>query len=111
MKQLLLSILLISLSGALRAQSSAEVVAGKISNKMKDSLSLTDVQKDSIYANSVRLHAERDSVIKTHWNSGQLQSLLDELERRRDDAYQAIINDFQKYRKYRYYKDILVSNN
>ncbi len=55
------SLLFVAIS--VSAQSPAEQLAGKIAQKMKDSLSLTEPQKEQIYSINMQLHNQKQEKV------------------------------------------------
>jgi len=110
-KHLLLSIVLGAITIALKAQNSqAENLAQKIAQKMKDSLSLSDVQKSQIYAINMQLHHQKMEIRSQYTEHDVLRHYLQMVENKRDSLYRSVLPE-AKYSVYKEKKRNLVSNN
>jgi hypothetical protein len=109
--KLFLMLLLLSTASILKAQSSpGEQLAGKIAQKLKDSLSLTTTQQEGVYAANMRLHNLKMTLRQQHLSADALRVQFQKVENTRDSLYQRVLtaNQFQQYRQK---KKNLVNNN
>ena len=89
---------------------SGEALAGSIAQKMKDSLALTSMQKDSIYAINLRLLEQKTTVRQQYTDSIALQYQLQRVERLRDSLYRPVLGE-DKYPLYKIKKRNLLTAN
>lgn len=101
--------MLISAWHAVHAQSPAEQVWARIAARMRDSLSLTNGQHDSIYSANMLLHAMKDSVRK-NFGSELWQQKIQLIENKRDSLYRIVLTP-QQYELYRVRKRNIISAN
>ena len=110
MKCLLILFALLSFSFANGQSSPATQVATKVSQKMKDSLLLTDAQKDLVYEINMQLHFQKANV----WGQSLSDSIrrveIQKVENTRDSLYKPVLSE-QQYQQYKQMKRNLVSNN
>lgn len=110
---ILLTILMIG-STSLRAQdatANANALAGKIANKMKDSLSLSTDQRNGIKAINLKLHEEKTAVRSRYINNRDSVGLyLQKVEYSRDTLYKTVLSP-EQYQLYKQNKRVLVSAN
>jgi hypothetical protein len=104
--------LLCSLQTGLWAQTTPmQQVAATQAQKMKDTLGLTAVQKDSIYAINLRLMEEKHQLRSQYaGDAALLRTKTQEVENTRDGRYQPILNT-QQYALYLQKKRNLLSSN
>ena len=100
--------LLLSLTG--QAQAPAEQVAEKIARKMKDSLGLTEQQKELIYGINVTIHNLKAAVWQRYNQRDSVRVHLQMIENRRDSLYRRVLTE-EKFGLYRLKKRYLVNNN
>lgn len=112
MRLLLLSIFITVAAIPAMAQTggSDTLVSGRIAQKMKDTLSLSAQQKDSIYAVNMHLAGQKGIVRQQYSNSDSLQYYIQRVERSRDSLYRGVIGE-EKYLLYKSKKRNLVNNN
>lgn len=113
MKKICLLLLLSSLLGAgnASAQSSVQTaLAERIAGKLKDSLSLSGAQKDSIYAINMLLSNQKNNLRSIYQNFDSLQFYTQQVEHTRDSLYRPVLGE-EKYLLYRQKKNNLVNNN
>lgn len=112
MKKLLIALLLlIAAESSMYAQSDdAEQVAQKIARKMKDSLQLTDQQKDQLYVINMELHNRKTVARQQHSTADALRNSLQRIENERDSLYKPVLTNDQ-FLLYRQKKRYLISNN
>jgi len=89
--------------------SGPEILAEKIAQRMKDTLSLTEAQKDQLYVINMQLHNEKLVARQTISNRDSLSAELQRVENKRDVLYQPILNT--KFELYLQKKRNLVNNN
>ncbi len=110
MKYFLFSILLISAyKGAVAQQTEGEKVSAYIAQKMKDSLRLSDAQKDSVYIINMQLQ-DKKSNSRRQYSTTELQGYFQSIENTRDSLYQIVL-PHDKYLLYKEKKNILISAN
>ncbi len=114
MKKIQYNILIIFLLNAFAAHSqttAAELQAFKIASRMKDSLGISVVQRDSIYAANLSLLSKNLAIWQQYNNSDSLiQVNLQRVENTRDSLYRIVFTE-QQYIQYRQKKTILLNNN
>ncbi|TXJ29019.1 MAG: hypothetical protein E6Q24_04905 [Chitinophagaceae bacterium] len=113
MKKIHLLLLVMSILGIehVSAQSSIQtVLAERIAGRLKDSLSLSLVQKDSIYAVNMLISNQKNSLRSIYQNLDSLQFHTQRVEHSRDSLYRRILGE-EKYLLYRQKKNNLVNNN
>ena len=114
MKQKLIILSLILTIGSATAnaqQSSSEALASRIAQKMKDSLFLTEAQRQSIYQVNLQLHNQKAAIWQQYNGSDSLISVnLQLLENTRDSLYRPIFSE-EQYVRYKEKKRSLISNN
>ena len=109
MKLILLLFFSFFLAGSVNAQSYATAVADRIAQRMKDSLSLSAGQKDSIYAVNIRLHNQKALLRQQYTSIDSLEYHTQLVERTRDSLYMRVLGD-EKYLLYKSKKRNLISN-
>ena len=111
MKLLVVTTFFLLIGIASKAQSAvAARISEKIAQRMKDSLSLTDQQKDSIYSVNILLNYKKGQLRKQYADMDLLQLHFQQVERLRDSLYKTILGD-EKYLLYKDKKRYLISNN
>lgn len=111
MKQMFISVFLSLFSNYCFSQTSpADVVAYNISVKMKDSLSLTDDQRQQVFQINLQINQQKSSIWRTYNNSDSMQLKLQLIENTRDSLYVPILNNYQ-YELYLLKKKNLVRAN
>lgn len=101
----------IALHGILNAQTTSEMLAEKISKKMKDTLSLSKAQTAQIYAINLRLSTQKALARKYYAGTDSAGYYIQRIERTRDSLYHTVITNEEKYNLYKKKKRNLVSNN
>jgi hypothetical protein len=111
MKIVLITTLMLLIGVASKAQSDvAARISEKIAQRMKDSLSLSEQQKDSIYSLNILLSNRKAEFRKQYTDIDSLQIHFQRVERLRDSLYKTILGD-EKYLLYKTKKRYLISNN
>lgn len=107
----ILTILLVSIiSFAAKAQNNqATLLADKIAQKMKDSLSLTAQQKSLLYQINMDLHQLKVAMRQQYSSPDSLQVKLQKIENRRDSLYRPVLTE-EQFLLYRQKKYNLVNN-
>lgn len=77
---------------------------------MKDSLLLSDKQKDSIYSLNIRLNNEKAQLRSQYADMDSLQYHTQRVEASRDSLYRTVLDE-EKYRLYKTKKRNLITNN
>jgi hypothetical protein len=110
-KILLIIMILLGASAAGKAQpgNAATALAAKIANKMRDSLSLTGVQRNQIYAINLQLHSQKQAVRQMAIPADSIAVKIQQVERTRDSLYKPITGP-AAYIIYKQKKRNLVSN-
>src|SRR5690242_18526872 len=81
--------------------SAAEVLAAKISKRMKDSLSLTDSLASLIYSINIQLHNQKSDAWQQYNYSDSLINIhLQTIENTRDSLYRNVLTE-EKYLLYK----------
>lgn len=111
MKIAFVTILFLFIGVASRAQSAAAIqVAGRIAQRMKDSLSLSDQQKDSIYSLNILLSNRKAELRQQYTNMDSLEHHFQLVESSRDSLYRIVLGE-EKYQLYKTRKRSLISSN
>lgn len=115
MKKSLILLLFLAAGKSIMAQDStqvspAEKLAQKIATKMKDSLGLTDQQKNEVYTINMNLHDQKAVIWKKYINRDSIQVHLQRIENTRDFQYQQVLPDV-KYSLYKQKKKEIVGGN
>lgn len=111
MKFLLMTIFFLVTTVTSKAQNSfATQIAEKIAQRMKDSLLLSDKQKDSIYSLNIRLNNEKAQLRSQYADMDSLQYHTQRVEASRDSLYRTVLDE-EKYRLYKTKKRNLITNN
>jgi hypothetical protein len=93
-----------------KAQSNSEIIANKIALKMKDTLQLTDNQKQQIYQINIQL-AKQKLALRSQYNQvDSLRMKTQTIENSRDYQYAEVLSSDQ-FNIYRQKKTNLVNNN
>jgi protein subunit release factor B len=86
-------------------------LAHNIANKMKDTLSLIENQKQNIYNINMQLHDQKQAMRAAHSsNPTVMATKIQEVEKTRDSLYSTILSSSQ-YIMYKVKKRNLISNN
>lgn len=113
MKKILIGLfiqLFISLSVSAQINS-AEAIANKIAQKMKDTLSLSEAQKEQVLTINKQLHQQKQAIWQQHNQGDSLITVhIQRIENTRDSLYKAILTD-EQFKIYRVKKRKLVNNN
>lgn len=109
-KYFLFIILLTSTNSALNAQNAGTALAGKIAQKMQDSLYLTDSVKQVIYTINIHLHEEKMRLRQVYTGKDSLNYYIQKTENTRDSLYHSVLKD-DKYLLYKSKKRLLVNAN
>ncbi len=107
MKRIVIGIL-IGLLLASNSQAQGNEVAAHIADRMKDTLSLANWQRDSIYQANLRLQAAKLAVRQLHFQADSIRKYTQRVENMRDSIYQPILREAQ-YQQYRQKKKHLIS--
>lgn len=86
---------------------SGSAFAEKVANRLRDSLGLSSVQRDSIYAINVRLLERSQAVRARNLSQGETQVALQLIENSRDSLYKRVIGT-EKFLLYKPKKIALV---
>jgi hypothetical protein len=87
-----------------------EMIAGKIAQKMKDTLILTSGQKDQIYTVNMQLAIAKNNVRQQYSNMDSIRVRIQRLENSRDSLYHPVLTENQ-FLLYQQNKRNLVNNN
>ena len=89
----------------------AIILAQKIAQKMKDSLGLTQIQKNRIFTVNMKLYSlKKDVRLKNQNNINVITQQIQNIEKTRDGLYKLILNIAQ-YENYKLKKSKLITNN
>lgn len=89
---------------------SADIVAQRIAQKMKDSLLLSEDQKTQIYNINLNLNNHKMLVRQQQISSDSLRLKIQQVENTRDSLYRPILTE-QQFLLYREKKKSLINNN
>lgn len=106
---LILSVVFLLAPGA-KAQTTAEFLADRIAQRLKDSLQLTQGQKDSLYQVNLALHNQKQAIRQQYTAMDSVRAKLQLVENMRDSLYRPVLTQGQ-YQLYRQRKRNLVSAN
>lgn len=110
MKIILNLFCLIFLANTIHAQSKAGEVSAKIAQKMKDSLQLTEGQREQIYRINMQIAEEKAAVRTRYAGSDSLRLKIQTVENSRDGLYSTVLSA-EKYQLYLRKKTSIVNNN
>ncbi|HEX2844925.1 MAG TPA: hypothetical protein VHN59_00140 [Chitinophagaceae bacterium] len=111
MKNIFLSVILLTITGtAFAQQSPAEEVAAKIANRMKDSLELTTTVRDQLYDVNLQLHSRKMAVRQQYTEPEALRQAIQQIENTRDSLYSTVLQNENKYFLYKQKKRNLIGN-
>lgn len=79
----------------IKAQSPAADLAGGISQRMKDSLNLSDSQRIALYVINMQLHNRKMNVRLQYTNGDSLQHYTQRVENTRDSLYENVLSPEQ----------------
>jgi hypothetical protein len=106
-----LMVMLLSTTSIVKAQSTpGERLAGKIAQKLKDSLSLTTSQQEGVYAVNMQLLSRKMALRQQNLSADSLRIQFQRVENTRDSLYQREMTADQ-FQQYRQKKKNLVNNN
>jgi 6-pyruvoyl-tetrahydropterin synthase len=88
----------------------AENLAKKIADRMKDSLALTEQQRNSIFDINMQLHNQKMEKRKHYANDPLLGNHLQKVENTRDSLYRAVLPE-DKFILYKKKRTNIVNNN
>jgi hypothetical protein len=109
MKIILTVLLLIGVMIVKGQSTPATTVANHIAQKMKDTLGLSDSQKEQLYQINMQLHEAKMAKRQQYAGSDSLRLRLQWVENTRDSLYRTVLNE-EKYQLYIEKKKTLVSN-
>ena len=108
-KGFILFILLCCIS-AVKAQTGPGVeVASRIADRMKDSLLLSNLQRDSVYAINLKLHTQKMAARQQYAEPEALRQAIQAVENARDSLYRPVLGE-EKFLLYQQKKRNLISN-
>lgn len=87
----------------------AAELAAKIADRMKDTLLLTTVQRDSVYQINLSLHEQKMAVRSQQSDSETMRQRFQEIENTRDGRYRTVLGE-EKFLLYKQKKRNLISN-
>jgi hypothetical protein len=85
-------------------------VANKIADKMKDSLGLSQEQRQQVFAINIRLFNYKAEARKRYQNRDSVEIAMQHIENRRDSLYRSLLTEHQ-LNLYKQKKRVLISNN
>ena len=88
----------------------AAVVAEKIVQRMKDSLSLTESQRSGIYSVNLQINTQKAAARQAYGGTDSLRIKIQQVENRRDSLYGPILTPAQ-FSQYKQKKQALISGN
>lgn len=103
-------LLVLFFKSELNAQSDiSSQLSARIADRLKDTLTLTTVQRDSIYQVNQKLALQKATVRQTV-TGDSLRVRIQKIENTRDSLYKPILGD-EKYLRYKSKKVTLLNNN
>ncbi len=109
MRKLFMFLFVIGIATNSHAQTMAEEIAGRIAKKMKDSLSLTETQRQQVYDINIRLTSQKQAARAASTDREIVGKELQRIENTRDGLYQPILGE-EKFGTYKMKKNNLVNN-
>jgi hypothetical protein len=109
-KALLILIVAVAGNTIASAQAPAQQIATKISQKMKDSLQLSEGQRLQVFDLNIEIANQKMTQRQLHANSDSLRYYLQRVENMRDSLYRPVLGE-EKYLLYKQKKTKLISNN
>jgi hypothetical protein len=109
MKYIFLLFIFLNSTASTKAQE-VKSVAEKISIKMRDSLSLTNSQKNQISLINFDLQSQKLAVRNQYRGLDTIQKKIQQIENKRDSLYRTVLTE-EKYQLYLQKKHTLVSSN
>lgn len=108
----ILIVTVLSINTVTSAQSSdySTQLSKRIADKLKDSLTLTAMQRDSIYAINQDIANQKKSIRKVVFSTDSLKQSFQRLEHQRDNMYLNVLGQ-EKYLLYKSKKAALLNNN
>lgn len=110
MKKFFLVVSCMLFSFLVNAQSPEVEVSKKITQKMKDTLTLSPNQTDSVYSINMYLHFLKATIRQNYQGTDSIQLYTQQVERTRDSLYRRIFTENQ-FLLYRQKKRNLINNN
>ena len=110
MKNIVIVFFILFLVESSKAQDGAMVLSDKIARKMKDSLSLSDSQKNQLYTINMQLVERKKALWVQYASRDSIAYYLQKIEGTRDSLYHTVLSD-DKYLLYKQKKSRLVNNN
>lgn len=107
---ILMLISCIMVSNMLIAQTPGSQLSNKISQKMKDTLSLTEQQRLTIYNLNMQIFNAKQTVRQAHAGSDSIGYFIQRIENKRDSLYKTVLTE-DKFLLYRQKKRNLLNNN
>lgn len=102
MRCILVTIVLVICSLMVKAQKNpAMEIAGKVAQRMTDTLALSDGQRLQVYDINIRLHEQKKAMRSQYAGNAQLTTKIQAVENTRDSLYRAILtqNQFILYKE------------
>ncbi|MGN6293478.1 MAG: hypothetical protein ACTHMV_12110 [Chitinophagaceae bacterium] len=104
----LLIVITLATNVVLCAQSSpSEQLAGRIADRMKDSLLLSSAQRSGIYTINMQLHEQKMNVRK-QYSQSEWTAFTQRIENTRDSLYHTVLADEELYQRYKAKKAALI---
>lgn len=110
MKRSLMILAAMALYFSASSQTTAESIAAKIAQKMKDSLSLSETQKSQLYSINMEITTQKAAMRQQYAGSDLLAVKIQQEENKRDSLYRPVLTE-QQYLLYRQKKRYLINNN
>lgn len=104
-----LVIVILFVSFSVKAQNNAQVFAGKVADRMKDSLHLSTQQRNTIYSVSIQLADRKLAVRQQFQQVDSIRYHMQRVENTRDSLYRNVLDE-QQYLLYKSKKMILLNN-
>ena len=109
--KVLMSFLLVVCAYGVKGQTadSADLLAEKIANRMRDSLGLTVSIRDSIFVINKQINSEKKEKMTSSGDYETVRKQIQQIENKRDSLYQAVLPT-EKFLLYKQKKALLIRN-
>lgn len=108
MKKIWVLLLVIVISAQAKSQTTAEQMSSRIASRMKDSLNLTETQREQIYAINMQIASQKQGAREASTDREKIGKQLQQIENTRDGLYAPVLGE-EKYLLYRKKKDELLN--
>jgi hypothetical protein len=95
---------------ASKSQTYSQTLSLKIADKLKDSLQLSERQKQALFQVNLQMEADKSEARRLYKLTDSLTKKIQRIENKRDSLYRPFMNE-EQYQKYKSKKRSLISNN